>query len=80
MTLHLTHTGPYAGRPFCGAPRNPTDHYEHLAYGRGAEARLADPALCQSCRWAYEDRCARCGGEVAEDAVLCLCVGCEGQR
>ena len=29
---HFTHTGPNAGEPICGAPRNDDDDYYHATY------------------------------------------------
>jgi hypothetical protein len=56
---HLTHTGQYAGAPYCGAPRG-DDAGIHLqsAYQSG----VADPAqwiekhiTCMACRKAYAE-------------------------
>lgn len=64
MTLHLTHTGPYAGTPYCGAPRNDADTYQHAAYDRAQYAgQLAGADTCAECAHVAEcraDDCARC--------------------
>lgn len=68
--LHLTETGPFAGTPVCGAPRNDRDRYQHPAYdGEQYRAQLADPTLCPECRFheTYQgdtDLFAACDGPV----------------
>jgi len=47
-TIHLTHTGYYAGRVFCGAVRTEVDTYMHIPYSHTKEF-LTNPALCPDC-------------------------------
>jgi hypothetical protein len=56
---HLTHTGRYAGAPYCGAPRG-DDAGIHLlcAYQRGVDnpqAYIDKHITCMACRKAYAE-------------------------
>jgi hypothetical protein len=54
--LHLTHSGFYAGKTICGAPKNDTDVYQHysLTY------KLPESAnLCPKCKAIFEEEEAR---------------------
>ena len=55
-THHLTHTGYYAGTPFCGCDKaaraEAGDTFSHVPYGSTAQvaAFLARPEICPACK------------------------------
>lgn len=56
--IHLTHTGPYAGLPFCGCNkaerRKAGDTFAHVPYTQ-PEVFLARPDICPACKKVWEE-------------------------
>ena len=58
VTMHWTHTGPYAGMPFCGVDkavaRANGDTFEHPAYSREAYEAQRE-RVCRECLKEWDD-------------------------
>ena len=54
-TIHFTHTGYYAGAPFCGCAKDVENNtFMHVPYS-GVDRLLQNPALCPICKKMWED-------------------------
>lgn len=54
--IHFTHTGFFAGVPYCGIPRNETDKFVHPPYNAmGRYNLLNSPDMCPKCKEIYND-------------------------
>jgi hypothetical protein len=71
-TIHLTHTGPYAGTPFCGCDKaaraEAGDTFAHVPYSN-VEAFLARPDICPACKAEWDAAADLGDDDPAVDAV-----------